>query len=73
MVKVFANVGKNPLNVDIEEIFTTLLVSKEGVSLGELLDRFKHSVRKEELIEVLDTLVTIGKVKAVAGRYMAVR
>ena len=73
MVKVFANVAKNPLNVDIEEIFTTLLVSKEGVSLGELLDRFKHSVRKEELIEVLDTLVTIGKVKAVAGRYMAVR
>lgn len=73
MTKVFANVGKNPLAVDIEETFTTLLASADGCSLGELLDRFKHSVRKEELIEVLDTLVTIGKVHLVQGKYKATR
>lgn len=73
MTRVFANVGKNPLAVDIEETFATLLANPDGVSLGELLDRFKHSVRKEELVEVLDTLVTIGKVNLIQGKYKAVR
>ena len=73
MTKVFMNVGKNPLTADIEDTFATLLSSAEGCSLGELLDRFKHSVRKEELIEVLDTLVTIGKVVLVQGKYKAKR
>lgn len=74
MTKVFANVGKNPLAVDIEDTFATLLAMEDGCSLGELLDRFKHSVRKEELIEVLDTLLTIGKVKLIpGGKYKAVR
>jgi len=73
MTRVFANVGKNPLAVDIEDTFATLLAEENGCSLGELLDRFKHSVRKEELIEVLDTLVTIQKVQLVGGRYKAIR
>ncbi len=73
MTKVFANVGKNPLAVDIEDTFASVLSEKDGCTLGELLDRFKHSVRKDELIEVLDTLVTIGKVQLVQGRYKAVR
>lgn len=73
MTKVFANVGKNPLAVDIEETFATLLANPDGVSMGELLDRFKHSVRKEELAEVLDTLLTIGKIQLIQGKYKVVR
>lgn len=73
MTKVFANVGKNPLAVDIEDTFATLLSDPEGCTLGELLDRFKHSVRKEELVEVLDTLLTIGKVAFIGGKYKAVK
>lgn len=62
MPKVFANVGKNPLAVDIEDALAAVLMNPDGVLFGVLLDKFKHSVRKEEMSEVLDTLVSIGKI-----------
>lgn len=68
MAKTFAAVGKNPLTLDIEQVYMSITVAAEkGISYGELLDRFKHSVRKDELSEVLDTLQLIGHVKAVAN------
>lgn len=66
MAKAFANVGKNPLNVDIEETLATILSgAADGVSFGELLVRFKHSVRKEEMAEVLETLTAMGYIRIV--------
>jgi len=55
MAKTFASVGKNPLTLDIEQILAAIMV-QPGIDYGELLGRFKHSVRKDELDEVLSTL-----------------
>lgn len=63
MHQVFAGAGKNPLNADKEEIFNALNKQQEGFTLAELLERFSYTLRKEELLEVLDTLMTIGKVR----------
>jgi len=60
---VFAGVGKNPINADKEEVFGALGKNANGLTLGELLEKFGYSLRKEELMEVLDTLMTIGKVR----------
>lgn len=56
MPKVFANVGKNPLAVDYDDVLAAIR-SGDGASFGELMKRFKHAVRKDELNEVLETLV----------------
>lgn len=70
MPKVFANVGKNPLAVDMEEAHIAIAKAADGLTLGELLDRFKHSVRKEELVEVLDSLIVMKKIiQAADGRF----
>jgi len=74
MPKVFAFVGKNPLNADIEAALSVILHQPEGASRSELLNMFRHSVRKDELMEVLDTLVD-GKniILKGDGRYYGVR
>lgn len=72
MPKVFANVGKNPLAVDIEDTLAVILSRQGGVERGELISMFKHSVRMEEMFEVLDTLVVIGKIKQVGTKYFPV-
>ena len=71
MPQVFANVGKNPLAVDITDTLATILARPEGVTKAELLDMFKHSVRMEEMLEILDTLLMIGKIVLREGRYYA--
>lgn len=62
MPRVFAHVGRNELNMGYEEVLAMLLRRPEGISRAELLDFFKQDLRKEELDEVIDTLVTIGSV-----------
>jgi hypothetical protein len=62
MPKVFASVGKNPINADKEEVYAMLLHTN-GMTMGQLLDKFSYTLRKDELVEVLDTLVMIGKIK----------
>ncbi|CAB4164956.1 hypothetical protein UFOVP825_1, partial [uncultured Caudovirales phage] len=63
MPAVFANVGKNPLSVDIEEIQKAIFShAKEGLGIGDLMGMFKHSVRKDELVEVLDALNIMGRI-----------
>lgn len=70
MPRVFANVGKNPLAVDVEEVHKALIVHHDkGLAFGELMGMFKHSVRKDELAEVLDTLVMMNVIKLDSGRY----
>lgn len=64
MAKTFSAVGKNPLTLDIENALNTIL-AKPGISYGELLLMFKHSVRKDELDEVLNTLQMVGYVRCV--------
>jgi hypothetical protein len=61
MTQVFANVGKNPLAVDYADVFAAIRQGKK-VSIAELMDKFKHSVRKDELLEVLETLVMSKKI-----------
>ncbi len=58
MTKVFANVGKNPLTVDYDSVLD--VIREHGrASFPELMTMFKHSIRKEELNEVLETLVAM--------------
>lgn len=63
MPRVFASVGKNPLAPDIEATLATVLANPDGVLYTQLLDMFKHSIRKDELDEVLDTLRMAGHIK----------
>lgn len=62
MTKVFANVGKNPLTVDYDEILGTIILAQDGISFGRICEIHRHSVRKDELNEVLETLVAMNKV-----------
>lgn len=75
MTKVFANVGKNPLTVDYDEVFAAIIVAGAGgVSFGVLQEMFKHSVRKDELTEVLETLIAMGRVQPLPGnKYVAIK
>jgi hypothetical protein len=63
MPKVFANVGKNPLAVDYDDVLGMIL-THPGISFSDLMWSFKHSVRKEELAEIIETLVSMGFVVA---------
>ena len=56
MPKVFANVGKNPLSVDYDEVLSAIRRMGGDANFGELMKKFKHAVRKDELNEVLETL-----------------
>jgi hypothetical protein len=61
MPRVFASVGKNPFGADMEEVIAYIAAADgEFVGLPEILSRMKHSLRKDELTEVLDTLVVMG-------------
>lgn len=63
MSKVFANVGKNPLTVDYDEIHAAIIVAGgQGLTSGQLLELFKHSVRKDELTEVLESLMAMKRI-----------
>ncbi len=62
MARTFSAVGKNPLSLDIENVLSAV-VSKPGVTYGQLLNLFKHSVQRDELNEVLGTLQMIGYIK----------
>lgn len=66
MPKVFANVGKNPINADKDEVLEAIRFTG-GMSMGQLLDKFSYALRKEELAEVLDTLMIIGRVQFTNG------
>ena len=61
MKKVFANVGKNPLSVDMDQVALAVAGSMPGgMTHSEMIGRFKHSLRKDELAEVLDLLINQG-------------
>ena len=68
MVKTFAAVGKNPLTFDLQQT-REMISTKPGVDYSTLLQTFSHSVRKEELDEVIETLraMNIIKIKQDAG------
>lgn len=62
MTKVFAGVGKNPINADKDEVLAAIRFSG-GMSMGQLLEKFGYNLRKDEMAEVLDTLGLIGQVR----------
>lgn len=69
MHKVFAGVGRNPLGMDIEEVMSHLLTRTEGVTKGEVVNAMRHSLRLEEIDEVLQTLIMGGHAVLKSGRY----
>lgn len=66
MPYVFANVGKNPLAVDYTEVMRAI-ITQPGIRFATLMMMFKHSMRKTELQEVIDTLVAGNVVRADPG------
>lgn len=62
MSQVFSGVGKNPLHADRETILATIMQTDGGVTEGQLLEKFGYSLRRDELLEVLDTLRIIGAI-----------
>lgn len=70
MPRVFANVGKNPLNNSIEAVTQMLMSHEAGLTKADLLSSIKHDVNREQLDEILDILVTIRQVKVLPnGHY----
>lgn len=67
MAKTFAAVGKNPLNLDLENT-TGAIRTSPGIEYHDLLKMFKHSVRKEEMDEVLTTLQMIRAIRVVQDK-----
>jgi hypothetical protein len=59
--RVFSSIGKNPLAADYDEVFGAIK-SGRAENLPKLIRQFKHSLRKEELLEVIETLVAEGRV-----------
>lgn len=73
MPKVFVGVGRNPIHADKEAVLAGIIeASPTGLSMGELLARFNYSLRKDELAEVLDTLIIIGAVMLKGNKYVGV-
>jgi len=70
MPRVFAGVGRNTLHADKEAILESIMASPTGMTMGELLAKFNYSVRKDELIEIIDTLMIIGAVKLKGTYYV---
>jgi hypothetical protein len=73
MPQVFANVGKNLLTIDYDAVSNAILASESGLTIGQLMEMFKHSVRKDELTEVLDTLIVMGRIKQAGTLYKGTR
>lgn len=70
MQRVFSAIGRNPIYADQEAMLWAFSESNDGFSLSDLLDRFGYNVRKEEVEEILDTLMTAKKITLGAnGRY----
>lgn len=67
MKRVFSSVGRNPLASDYEQVRDYIVDNDDGVKKNQLLDRFKHNMRREELDEVVDTLIAIGEIIMIAG------
>lgn len=67
MTKVFASVGRNPLNADKDEVLDAIRETG-GMSMGQLLERYGYALRKEEMAEVLEILVLVGKITYDSGR-----
>lgn len=67
MPKVFANVGKNVLAPDYDAI-ADAIASQPGASIGDLLRQFKHSVRKDELVEIVDSLTSMNRIVPMPGQ-----
>ncbi len=64
MTKTFAAVGKNPLTLDIVKTGQAVL-TKPGIDYAALLRMMSHSLRKEELDEVLTSLAMMGHIRSV--------
>lgn len=69
LIHVYSGIGKNPYVSDIEQVLVTLANAPSGLTLGELLKRHSASVRKIELVEILDTLIAMGKVRVDGNRF----
>lgn len=68
MPKVFAAVGKNVLAFDLMQIAEAIVAAgPKGITEKELMTRFVHNVRKEELTEILGTLVTMKAISLNQG------
>lgn len=71
MMRVFSGVGKNPIYADKEAVLSAIVAAgPNGLSMGELLARFNYSLRKDELAEVLDTLIIIGAIMLRGNKYV---
>jgi hypothetical protein len=66
MPSAFAGIGKNPLSLDYG-IIIKAIAAEPGISFADLMDRFKHNVRKQELSEILDTVISSNKVRVALG------
>lgn len=72
MRKVFSGVGKNLLNVSVEEALVKIINRPEGFTFGELFDEMRHDVSQEKLTEVINALLIINKISMKNGRYYSI-
>jgi hypothetical protein len=63
MNKVFAAVGTNPLAANLDGVFE-YIVRTRGATKEQILSKFRRDLRRNDLDEILDTLVQIKAIKA---------
>lgn len=62
MIRVFQSVGKNPYTVDMDQI-REFIEEKGKVSRRELLNRFYHAAPPEMLMQLIQALIIMEKIK----------
>jgi hypothetical protein len=62
MFHAFSSFGRNPIAGDLQRIADDIVTSG-GISKAELISRFGHNLRKDELDEILQQLMMMGIAK----------
>lgn len=65
MGQVFSAVGRNPLAADYYTVLA--FIAADNRKMSELMDKFKHNLRKDELEEIIQGLLTIGAITLLPG------
>lgn len=74
MQRVFSSIGRNPLFADQETMLWAFSERNDGFTIADLINQFGYNVRKEEIEEIIETLLTARRITMGSnGRYYYAR
>jgi hypothetical protein len=63
MLQVYAGVGTNPLQINVNQMWAEVLSNPNGVTYGRILERMYYACSEEQINEVLRVLVATKKIR----------